>query len=129
MSNYKLEEEKQILFDKMNVFFCFGKKQFDEKKIQGIKYIDLGFGMVCPIDNKNEFIEKLKEIYKKEREIDLKINGKKKIIWRELANYETQISGDISDTIDALENYPITENEIAIEYKKYFKYCVINDYF
>ena len=55
--------------------------------------------------------------------------GKKELIQYELGNHEAQITGDISDTVDALEGYGITREEVQAEYKEYFQKCIDNDWF
>ena len=61
---------------------------------------------------------------------DLKENGIENIISRELGNYETQLSGDLSNTVEALEDYDIEEPQIRKHYKEiYFPLCVENDWF
>ena len=57
------------------------------------------------------------------------INGIKKIIWRELANYECQIVGSVADCDDALKDYGITKKQIMLEWSDYFDYCFEMDYF
>jgi len=53
------------------------------------------------------------------------------IIWYELANHETQISGDLTSVYETLEDYPgITKQMILYEYRGgYYQYCIDNDYF
>ena len=64
--------------------------------------------------SKEQFEEGKKESIKQ----DIKENGKKKIILRELQNHEAFYVGNIEDTIHKLEDYPITEDEISHIFSK-----------
>lgn len=61
----------QVL-SKYGAFWAFGEAQFNEQKQEGIKYISLGAGLICPKDNfqdfKNELDKTLAEIKKEEKE-------------------------------------------------------------
>jgi len=86
--------------------------------------------MICPSDNIDALVTGLDNISTDGIKADIAANGIKAIIHRELANYEAQIVMDISDTVDALAEYPgITRETIQDEWKEYFQYCVDNDYF
>jgi len=86
--------------------------------------------MICPIDNIDALTSGLDSITADGIKADIAANGLKAIIHRELANHEAQIACDISDTVDALTDYPgITRETIQAEWKEYFQHCVDNDYF
>ena len=51
----------------------------------------------------------------------MKENGKKAIIQRELGNHEYCVTYDITDTVEKLADYPITEEEIKAETKPYLE--------
>lgn len=129
-----IEKEHTKLFERLGVFFAFSDEQFKEgcKKVganKDNKVTSIGHGGFVLSKNKDIFIVELKSISKKSIEKDIKENGMKNIIWRELSNYEAQISNDIDDTVEALEHYGITREEIEKEYKNYFEHCVENDLF
>ena len=117
LSDY-MEEKQNALFNKTGTFFAFSQEQFNEKAKEGIKYVNLGQGMLSPDENYIEVIETLKKIYKDSINQDLKENGKDKIILRELENHEAFYVGSIEDTVHKLEDYPITEDEIRHVYQK-----------
>ena len=118
------------LFNSTGAFFAFSQKQFDEAKQEGIKYASLGGGMICPSDNIDALTGGLDSITTDGIKADIAANGLKVIIHRELANHEAQITCDISDTVDALTDYPgITRETIQAEWKDYFQHCVDNDCF
>lgn len=117
------------LLDDCGAFYAFSKKQLDEQKQDGIKYINMGSGLLCPSKNVEKFIIKSDIIFKDGIKKDIKEHGKKRIIWRELQNYETQINCELDTVFDVLKDYNITELEIKKEFKKYFQYCVKEDLF
>ena len=124
-----IQNEQTKVFDKYGVFFAFSNKQYEEKAVKGVKYCDAGAGMITPVDNVKALYKELDAIHKAGRAADIEENGIKKIIHRELANYECQITMDYSDAVDALESYGITEEQIVGEWPEYFQMCVDNDYF
>ena len=128
LSNYT-EESQTNLFNECGSFFAFGQNQFNEAKKDGVTYVSMGAGLICPKKNVQKMINGLDNINKSGIELDLKENGKKAIIHRELANHECQISMDITDCVDKLGDYPITKEEIQAEWKEYFKTCCDNDWF
>lgn len=117
------------ILEKHKAFFAFSQKQFDEAKTDGVEYVSMGSGLICPKDNSKQLYEDIKADNKRVIDEDLANNSKKDIIWRELANYEAHISNSIDDTVDALEGYGISKAEVAEEYKAYFEHCVVNDLF
>ncbi|MBD3612944.1 MAG: hypothetical protein HUJ13_11160 [Hydrogenovibrio crunogenus] len=117
------------ILEKHQAFFAFGQHQFDEKKQEGIEYVSMGAGLICPKDNAKQLYQDMKADNQRVIEEDLAKNSRKDIIWRELANHEAQITNSIDDTVDALDGYGISEAEIAEEYKVYFAHCVEHDLF
>jgi hypothetical protein len=128
LTDYTSAKQSQ-LWDDNGAFFAFGQQQLDEKKQEGVAYVSLGMGLIVPKENASKVIEGLDTIHTEGIKQDIAENGIKPIIHRELGNYETQISGDISDTVAALEDYGITREQVSAEYPAYFKHCVDNDYF
>jgi hypothetical protein len=110
-------------------FFAFGNKQFEEKKQDGVKYVHLFGGLICPKDNAKNIYSGLDKIRSKGIAKDIAENGLNKIIHREFANYECQISMDYTDAKNSLSDYPITDEDLAREWKIYFQDCIDNDYF
>ena len=98
--------------DKHGAFFAFSKKQFEEKQVEGVKYVSDGSGMVCPKDNYNQLIKEMNEIYDEGVKQDIAENGLDNIIKRELANYECDYTGNIEDAVEALEDYGVTHEQV-----------------
>ncbi|HPS31408.1 MAG TPA: hypothetical protein PLZ43_14230 [bacterium] len=123
------ETAQTELFNRTGAFFAFSTEQFNEKAKEGIKYANCGHGLICPKDKVDELIEGLESINKKGIELDLQENGKEKIIRRELANYETQISGEWKDVAKILKKYGITEEEVCKGYQVFYQECIDNNWF
>ena len=111
------EQRQTELFTRLGTFFCFSGKQFKEGRKEGVKYSNMGSGMVTPDGTEIELIESLDTIYKESIEQDMKENGKDGIIKRELANHEAYYTGSIESTVEALEGYSITDEEILKVYR------------
>jgi hypothetical protein len=87
-------------------FFAFSTKQFNDQKIDGVRYVNLGAGMVAPKEDAGRLVEALGRIHSAGIAEDIKENGLTAIITRELHNHECFYTNDISDVTDALIEYP-----------------------
>jgi hypothetical protein len=116
---------------KHGAFFAFSNKQYEEQKEDGVEYTQVGPGLVVPRNNVKQFILDFEEESSNSIKKDKEENTDKEIIWRELANHEAQITGNISDTVEALSEYGITRKQIAYEYGPggYHDHCIENNYF
>jgi hypothetical protein len=47
------------LFDKYNAFFAFNTAQFTEKRIEGVEYVSMPTGLICP---KSKALQLLSEL-------------------------------------------------------------------
>ena len=128
LSDYTSAKQTQLWNDN-GAFFAFGQQQLDEKKQEGVVYVSMGSGLIVPKENASKILKGLESINTEGIKQDITENGIKAIIHRELANYEAQITGSISDTVDALEDYGITREQVREEYNAYFQHCIDNDYF
>lgn len=128
LSDYINNAQTEV-FNKHGAFFAFSNKQFDEKKQNGVKYVSLGAGLICPVNNAKQLNTDLNAVWDAGIKQDLAENGIKAIIHRELANHECQITGDYSEVIDKLSAYGITSEQIEAEWPEYWDLCVENDYF
>jgi len=127
--NDYMENAQTKAFEESGAFFAFSRQQFNEARQEGVKYADFGSGLICPADKVDALIKRIEEIVQEAIKQDVAENGKKNIIWRELANHECQIVGAPAACIEKLEGYPITEDEIRTEWKAYYNHCVENNYF
>ena len=117
------------LFSECGAFFALNVEQLKKHKKQNVKYVLLADSLICDKRYKQKLINGLSEIQARSIKKDIKENSVKDIIWRELANYESQITMDITDTVEALKPYNITKERILQEWKEYFQSCKDNDYF
>ena len=108
-------------YKKAGAFFAFGNQQFNEQRVEGVEYVSLGGGTVCPKDTAKQFIEDITNVGEAGIAADLAENGKKAIIHRELANHEFCITYDIEQTSSALSGYGITDEEIKAETGEYLR--------
>ena len=117
-----MEKRQSEVFKNKKCFFAFDNKQFKKgmKKNnlgKDIKIVSMGAGMYCPKINAKDVAESLHTIYKESIIEDMK-QGKQKVILRELYNHECFYTGDITDCVEKLSDYPITEEEIKNVYLK-----------
>jgi hypothetical protein len=112
LSEY-MEEAQTQAFDKYGAFFAFNKKQLDEKKQEGVQYVNLGGGLICPKESALALHKELDEIYKDSIKQDLAENGVEGVIKRELSNHECYYTGDVSDCEYKLKDYGITKEQIV----------------
>ena len=117
-----MEKRQSELFKNKKVFFAFSNDQFkkgllEHKIAKDIKIASMGAGMYCPKSNAKDVAESLHTIYKESIIEDMK-QGKQKVILRELYNHECFYTGDITDCVEKLSDYPITEEEIKNVYLK-----------
>ena len=134
--NDYLKQTQNDIFEKNGVFFAFNNKQFEEgcKKVGATKdnklrSLNLGINTGGYVLSRNyeTFLKEFEKAYDEAIKLDMKENGSKKIIWRELGNYEFQISRDIEPVLDALDLYPISIEEIGKQVKPYITYCNKHD--
>ena len=128
LSNYTEENTTKIL-NTYGAFFAFSNKQFEESKKEGVVYARLYGGLIAPSKNVKKIMSELKKVTEEGIKQDIKENGIKKIIHRELANFECQINGDITNAVDVLIDYGISKEEIKKEYAIFYQKCIDNDWF
>ena len=118
LSDY-MEEKQTALFNKTGTIFAFSQKQFDEQAIKGKQYSRIGQGMLTQKGNEMKVIETLEKIYQQAIIQDLKENGIKGVIQRELENYEVYYTNDLEPAMEALKDYPeITQKDIIKVYQR-----------
>lgn len=107
----KLKKDIDELLNNYGAFFAFGKKQFDEQKKEGVKYINGGAGIIIPKSKYQEFITKLDKLQDDHQNYIL--NNKKlknKYILYQLLNHEAFYTGDYYETFKILgKGYTLQE--------------------
>ena len=113
------EEATTAALDKAGAFFAFSNQQLDEKKREGVQYVNLGAGLICPKANADQLAMDLDAALDSGIAADLAENGRKGVIHRELGNHEYSYTYDISDTVSALGGYGITAEDVQSEARAY----------
>jgi len=116
LSDY-MNDKQSALFNQYGVFFAFSREQFLEAQKEGIKYVNVGAGMIVPKEHVKVVHETLEQIYQDGIKQDIAENGIYAIIKRELGNYECYYTGDISDAVEALEDYGITLEQVSLVFR------------
>jgi len=129
MKHFNNEAEQTKILDANGAFFAFSGEQWEVASDISQKYKSLGGGLYCPEKNADALTKQLNENYAFKIKWELDNNTLKDIIWYQFANHETQISGDISDALEALKSYGIIEDDIKKEWPGYYQNCIDNDYF
>lgn len=106
---------------KHGAFFAFSDKQFAEQRVEGVKYTFLDGGIIVPVSAVKELIADINKATIQTVLDDKQTSTNKEIIWRELANHEAQYSGCIDSTVDALQGYEITREDVQAEMAEYMK--------
>jgi len=119
LSNYT-EQALTEIFDETGAFFAFGDDQFAEKKKEGVTYRGMGGGLICPLENCLTLFEGIEEIHAAGIAKDIKENGIRAIIERELYNHECFYISDYSDAVDALKDYKITKEQVKKVYAEVY---------
>jgi hypothetical protein len=107
-----IKDDQTNALNKAGAFYAFSESQFNESKVDGVKYVNAGGGLVCPKDTIDQLLIDLKTAYKNGIGRDIEENGLTAIIDRELKNHECYYTGDIDDCVDALKSYPVTIDDI-----------------
>jgi len=128
LSDYTNDAQTE-LFNKVGAFFAFSTEQLNKARKEGVLYVNLGAGLICPKGNAKELVTGLTKIQDIGIEKDIADNGIKAIIHRELGNHECQITMDYSEVVDILEPYGVSEQQVIEEWNEFWKKCVDNDWF
>jgi hypothetical protein len=121
LSDYTNQAQTE-LFEQCNAFFAFSNEQFAEQKKEGIKYASLGAGLICDKSKVKILVDGLETIQAAGIAKDIEENGIFNIIKRELSNYESYYTGDISDAESALKPYGVSHDQILeVFYREYPK--------
>lgn len=82
------------------------------KKKDGVKYVSLGMGLICPKENAGTLLKEMDEVYKKGIQQDIQENGLENIVKRELNNHEAYYTGNTESTEESLKDYPIKAEDV-----------------
>jgi len=113
------QEQKQTKLLKITgSFFAYTPEQFKEQKKEGMKYVNMGNGLICESDHVQELIIGLDKIHTEAIHQDIIENTIDGIIERELYNHEAFYTGDIKATLNALKGYHITKEQVNKVYNR-----------
>lgn len=121
-----IEDQQTAIFKKCHAFFAFSNSQFAEKKEEQYKgeYTNLGGGLIIPQSFVELYVEEMGGLHFKGIADIQKAFTKKEIIWHALANYEVQITGDVTDAVESLKDYKdITKRDVLNEYVEFYNDC------
>ena len=106
-------------------FFAFSQSQFYEQKKEGVIYVSMGAGLICPKENADKLHEEVKRNSKKAIKAEIKKKGAKAIIRHAYFNHECQILMSTENAENALKRYiEIAPNEFTKELiSETFKEC------
>lgn len=107
-----IDDKQTAALEKAGAFFAFSQSQYDEAAKEGVNYVNMGSGLICPKENAKELWDDLQRTYKEGVEQDKEENGKDAIILRELHNHEYGYTMDISQTVEALEEYGYSAEDV-----------------
>ena len=103
--NYYTEKETTKLFETLGAFFAFSNKQVEEKKKEGIKYFNMGSGLICPAENCDQLNKDFELIHNEGIKKRVEDMGVENIISYEFYNYETAYTYEEEDAREALTDY------------------------
>ena len=133
LQNY-LEENQKKTDKKYGAFFAFNKTQFEEgcKKVgasKNNKVRRLYSGLYILSKNVNKYLNETEKNTENAIKQDIKENGIKKIVFRELGNHEYQLTQDTENILNVLEGYNINNNDLNKYIKQYMEHCIENNLF
>ena len=134
LSDY-METSQTKAFEDAEAFFAFGWSQFEEQRKEGVNYVNMGWGLICPKENAQKLREELDDIYNRAIDQDVQENGAEGIINREYFNHECQISGGAETCKENLAGYidrhpKLFTDEVIIKVcKESFNEAVEKDWF
>jgi hypothetical protein len=117
------------------VYFAYDEKQVKEGAKEGVKYVHIGGGALCPKENVEKFINESYEGSRAAALKEIEEKGADKIIRYEYFNHECQISDDFTSMKDALTIFvdvapeKFSPENIARVASDCFQYAIDNDCF
>ena len=109
------------IIKKHGAFFCFSTEQFTEQREEGVSYVALDGGLCVPVKAQDELVADIGKAAVQAVLDDKQTSTNKEIIWRELSNHEAQYSGCIDSTVEALQGYEITREDVQAEMLEFLK--------
>ncbi len=124
------EKHQTKIFNKHFCFFAFSNSQFEKQANKNFTYASLGGGLYAPKEFVIKVIDKLEQVHLRAVKECQSKHSLEEIIWYELGNYETQISGDLDEVRRVLKDFDGMTEELLIKmYNKFYDYCCRNNMF
>ena len=129
------EKEMSAVFEKYGIFWAFNQKQYDESAKEGVTYVRMPAGELCPKEHAKAYVEEACEIINNGVKRQVEEQGAEAIIRDEFFNHECQITMDISSMKEAIathiELFPelFTDEVIIKVADQCFKEAVEKDWF
>lgn len=124
------EKHQTKIFKKYFCLFAFSTEQFKKQANENFVYSSLGGGLYAPSKFAMKVVDKLEQVHKDAVKECQSKNTLEEIIWYELGNYETQISGDLDEVRSVLKDFDgMTEELLISTYNKFYNYCCKHDMF
>ena len=111
-------KKREFNFKEKGAFFAFSDSQFEEGKKEGVDYVHVVGGLICPKEHAKTIWKDFGDFAIKESKRELKVRGRIEMIKYHLANYECYYTGDISDALDVLLPLGITKEEVREVYNE-----------
>jgi hypothetical protein len=133
LSHY-LESAQSEALSLNGAFYAFGEGQFKEASKDGVLYVHLKHGLICPKANVENLVKQLGEAFEEGIKADVAENGVYAIIQREYFNHEAQIAGE-QEAYDSLAPYQtrypelFSDNAIVEAFKHCYQLAIKQDLF
>ena len=129
---HEVNKEFQSRLDNINnkygVFHAYSQEQFDKNINKELTpYLSFDIGRFVPEINYKKYIKEVESLWNWEKDYKVNIIGKKKLIQYELGNHGAENEG-IKSTVDALEDYGITSQEVREEFRAYISTFSIDEW-
>lgn len=111
-------KQQEFNFSTYGAFFAFWKDQFDEKKVDWVKYVDCGLWLVAPANIAHQMMIDFDNHNKNEHKKSLEIDGIDKIIEYQLSNHECYYTRDLEPVQWLIETYWTTQEYIREIFNK-----------
>ena len=112
-----VQAKQTELIKRFECYFAFSKEQYEEQRTEGENYTSVGGGLIVRRGNEDAVSKGLSDIRAEGIKEDIAENGIEAIIRRELNNHEVCYTQDISDTVDSLEGYGVSAEQVMAVYR------------
>lgn len=114
MTDLKNRHKKEIssLMGKYGVFVSTSDNQFEEQRVEGVKYCAIDAGAWSPVDNAGEYLHRFRRMTDAHSAEIIREIPKRDIITYELDKQNCISTGEYSGAVNALQCYWIRPEEV-----------------